>query len=324
MGKTIAEKILAERSGKKSVKAGDYLFAKVDMIVVNDFAAPIAIQEFQALNMKSVHDAGKLALIPDHFTPSRDIQSAISCQMMRQFALQQGIENFFEVGRAGIAHNLIAEQGLVTAGDLVIGADVHTCTIGALGCFSIGVGCTDVAAAMATGKCWFQVPETIRVYFRGDLQPWVSAKDLALYLLGQIGVDGARYQAIEYHGDAVHQLSQEGRFTLCNMAVEVGAKIGIIEPDKTTKAYLKGRSKRKAKYISSDKDAKYMATLEYDVSRIRPQIAYPHRTRTNPGSSRSVSRKNRSGFYWFFHQWMVGGSSNRSRSIDAGKTSGAS
>lgn len=276
MGKTIVQQILAERSGRKSVEPGDYVFAKVDLAMANDLTGPIAIDEFRKSGREKVYDPAKIALIPDHFTPSRDIQAAINCQALRRFAEEQAIAHFYDVGRMGLAHNLLVEQGLVTAGDLAIGADSHSCTYGALGAFAIGVGSTDIAGAMVTGKCWFQVPETIRVYFRGELQPWVSAKDLALFLLRQIGVDGAHYQAIEYRGEAVRQLTQEGRFTLCNMAVEVGAKVGTIEPDKVTKDYLKGRSKRTPKFLESDKDATYMATLEYDATLIRPQITYPN------------------------------------------------
>jgi len=275
MGKTIVEKILAERSGRKAVKPGDEIYTKVDLCLGNDVTAPIAIQQFYSAGGEQVVDPGKFVLVPDHYTPSRDIDAAERCQSMRRFALEQDIENFFDVGQMGIAHNLLLERGLVTAGDLAIGADSHTCTYGALGAFALGVGSTDLAGAMLTGKCWFQVPETIRVYFRGDLQPWVSGKDLALYLLKHIGVDGARYQALEFHGEAVRSLSQEGRFTLCNMVVEMGAKVGIIEPDEVTKAYLKNRSQRKPKYLSSDSNAEYIATLEYDATRIRPQVAFP-------------------------------------------------
>lgn len=275
MGKTIVEKILAERCGEKNLKAGDYIYAKVDVCMANDLTAPIAIDEFHRSGHSKVFDPTRITLVPDHLNPARDIRAAQQCQIMRQFALEQGIEHFFEIGEMGIAHNLMPEKGLVTAGDIAIGADSHTCTMGALGAFAIGVGSTDIAGAMITGKCWFQVPEIVRIYFRGDLQPWVSAKDLALYLLRQIGVDGAHNQVIEFRGEAVRKLGQDGRFTLCNMANEVGAKAAIIEPDEITKAYLKGRSIRKPKFLTSDKTARYLATLEYDATRIRPQVAFP-------------------------------------------------
>ncbi len=275
MGKTIVEKILADRSGRKTVKPGDDVYAKVDLCMGNDISAPIAIEQFYNAGGERVLDPGKIALVPDHYTPSCDVEAARRCQVMREFAQEQGIENFFDVGQMGIAHNLLPEKGLVTAGDLAVGADSHTCTYGGLGAFALGVGSTDLAGAMLTGKCWFQVPETIRVYFRGELQPWVHSKDLVLHLLKQIGLDSARYQALEFHGEGVRRLSQEARFTLCNMAVELGAKVGIIEPDEVTKAYLKGRSRRKPKYLSSDKNATYIATLEYDATRIGPQVAFP-------------------------------------------------
>jgi len=274
--RTLVQKILADHCGRKAVQPGDYIFAKIDLCMANDVTAPIAIREFANSGKGTVHDPDKIALVPDHCMPSRDIDAAISCQIMRQFAEEQSIEHFYDVGRMGIAHNLLPEQGLVTAGDLVIGADAQTSTCGALGAFAIGVGSTDIAGAMVTGKCWVHVPETIQVFFRGEIQPWVSAKDLALFLIRQIGVDGAHYQAIEFHGEAVHRLSQEGRFTLCNMAVEVGAKVGIIQPDKTTREYLKKRSKRKPNFLTSDKNAAYLATLEYDATRIRPQVAFPN------------------------------------------------
>jgi 3-isopropylmalate/(R)-2-methylmalate dehydratase large subunit len=284
MGKTIIEKILAKASGEKNLEPGEYIFSNVDVSLGNDLTAPMAIREFRQLGQK-VHSPEKVALVPDHFSPSRDAVAAGLCQTMREFSFENKIENFFDVGRAGITHNILPEQGVIMPGDLVIGADPHTCTCGGIGAFGIGVGSTDLAAAMATGKCWLHVPETIRVIFRGELQPWVAAKDLGLFLLGQIGLDGAHYQAIEYQGYAVESLSQDGRFTLCNLANEVGAKTAVIVPDETTKTYIAQRnSKRKPRYFKSDKSARYIATLEYDAELIRPQVAFPDR----PGNIRSI------------------------------------
>ena len=275
MGRTFAEKILAENSGRKSVRPGEYVYAKVDLCLANDFTGVDTIEEFQRYHKNKIKDPSKVVLVPDHLIPPSDPQMAQIVRILREFAQEQGIEHFYDIGRGGVAHCLLPEKGLVSAGDLVIGADSLTCTYGALGAFAIGVGSTDVAATMVTGKCWFQVPHTIRVDFRGELPPWSSGKDLALYLLRHIGVDGAHHQAIEYHGEAVRRMSQAGRFTLCTMSNVVGAKIGMVEPDATTRSYLKEHTKRKSKIIKSDKNASYVARIEYDATRIRPQVALP-------------------------------------------------
>lgn len=276
MGMTIAEKILCERSGKRTIKTGDYLMAKVDFCMANDLTGPIAVEEFRRAGIEQMLDPSKVALVLDHFSPSRDPNTADACTVLRDFAREQSIENFFDYGQAGVSHCLLPEKGLITAGDLVIGADAHSCTYGALGAFGIGVGSTDIVGAMMTGRCWFQVPDTIKVVFRGELQPWVSAKDMGLYLLRQLGFDGAHYMALEYYGEAVSALGQEERFTLCNMAETISAKVAIVPPDEVTRVYLKGRSVRKPKFVHSDKSAKYAATVEYDATLIRPQVALPH------------------------------------------------
>jgi len=273
---TISEKILAEHAGLREVEPGQLINARVDLVLGNDITAPIGIEEFRRTGATKVFDPDKVVLIPDHFVPNKDIKSAQQCQFMRQFAREQNLTHYYEVGEMGIEHALLPEQGLVLPGDLVIGADSHTCTYGALGAFSTGVGSTDFAAAMITGEAWFRVPETIRMIYQGKRRPWVDGKDLILYTIGKIGVDGALYRAIEFTGEAIANLSMDSRFTMANMAIEAGGKNGIIAPDKLTKEYVQSRAKRPYKFHYSDGEAKYIQTIDIDVTRIEPQVAFPH------------------------------------------------
>lgn len=273
---TITEKILAAHTGKKEVSAGELINAKVDLILANDITAPIAIQEFKKIGAKDVFDKNKVAFIPDHFTPQKDIKAAEQCKMLRDFSKGYHLGLYFEVGRMGIEHALLPEQGLVVPGDLVIGADSHTCTYGALGAFATGVGSTDVAAAMATGECWFKVPESMKFIYYGKLNKWVGGKDLILHTIGDIGVDGALYRAMEFEGEAIRNLPMYGRLTMCNMAIEAGGKNGIIVPDSITEEYVKGRAKRSYKFYTSDSDEKYMEIREYDCSKIPLTVSCPH------------------------------------------------
>ena len=276
MGLTIAEKILAVHTGKECVSPGEIINAKVDLVLANDITAPIAIKEFEKLGVKEVFDREKIALVPDHFTPQKDIKAAEQCKILRDFAKKYRIKHYFEVGRVGIEHALLPEEGIVLPGDLVIGADSHTCTYGALGAFATGVGSTDAAVAMATGECWFKVPETIKFIYYGKLQRWVTGKDLILHTIADIGVDGASYMVMEFTGEVIENMGMSGRFTVCNMAVEAGAKAGIVVPDKITEEYVKSRAKRSYKFYNSDADAKYYEIKEYNCSKIPPLVACPH------------------------------------------------
>jgi 3-isopropylmalate/(R)-2-methylmalate dehydratase large subunit len=273
---TITEKILAAHAGKKELSPGELINAKVDLILANDITAPIAIQEFKKIGAKDVFDKDRIAFIPDHFAPQKDIKAAEQCQMLRNFSKQYHLGLYFEVGRMGIEHALLPEQGLVVPGDLVIGADSHTCTYGALGAFATGVGSTDVAAAMATGECWFKVPESMKFIYYGKLNPWVGGKDLILHTIGDIGVDGALYRAMEFQGETIQRLPMAGRLTICNMAIEAGGKSGIIVPDSITESYVKGRAKRPYLFYTSDVDSRYVEIREYDCSRIPPTVSCPH------------------------------------------------
>lgn len=273
---TITEKIFAAHAGLESVKPGDLITAKVDITLANDITGPVAIKEFKNTEATKVFDKDRVVFVPDHFVPNKDIKSAEQAKILREFAKEQNLKNYFEVGRMGIEHTLLPDMGIVGPGDLIIGADSHTCTYGALGAFSTGVGSTDLACAMALGETWFMVPETIKVEFKGKLNKWVSAKDLILFLIGQIGVDGALYKALEIGGSTIETLPMDGRFTICNMAIEAGAKNGIIIPDKITEKYVKGRCQRPYKFYKSDEDAKYSKILKYDVKDIEPQVAFPH------------------------------------------------
>jgi len=276
MGKTIVEKILAAHTDKKNFKTGEILNVRVDFAFANDITAPFAIKDFKSSGAKDVFDKKKIGLIPDHFSPAKDIKSAEQCKILRDFAHEYKIENYFEVGKMGIEHALLPEQGLVLPGDIVIGADSHTPTSGALGAFATGVGSTDLGAIMTLGEMWLKVPETIKFVYRGKLNKWVSGKDLILYTIGKIGVDGANYKVMEFSGEVIKKLSMDNRFTICNMAIEAGAKTGIIEPDEITLDYLKGRARRPYQIYKSDPDASYEKIIEIDVSKIEPQVAFPH------------------------------------------------
>ncbi len=273
---TITEKILASHSGKDRVSPGELINAKVDLILANDITAPIAIQEFKKTGAKDVFDKTKIVLIPDHFAPQKDIKAADQCKLLRDFAKEYSLKFYFEVGRMGIEHALLPEQGLVAPGDLIIGADSHTCTYGALGAFATGVGSTDVASAMATGECWFRVPESVKFIYNGRLNNWVGGKDLILYTIGDIGVDGALYKAIEIDGEVIRNLPMHGRLTICNMAIEAGAKSAIIVPDEITEQYVRGRVKRPYTIFTSDPDAHYEEIREYDCSKIPLVVSCPH------------------------------------------------
>src|SRR3989338_6668454 len=273
---TITEKILAVHSGRKEVSPGELINAKADLVLANDITAPIAIKEFKKIGAKGVFDKNRIALIPDHFAPQKDIKAAEQCKMLKDFSREYSLGLYFEVGRMGIEHALLPEEGLVVPGDLIIGADSHTCTYGALGAFSTGVGSTDVASAMATGECWFKVPESMKFIYYGKLNKWVGGKDLILHTIGDIGVDGALYRAMEFEGEAIKKLPMYARLTMCNMAIEAGGKNGIIAPDEITEQYVKGRAKREYRFYTSDKDAKYVEVKEYDCSKIPLTVSCPH------------------------------------------------
>jgi 3-isopropylmalate/(R)-2-methylmalate dehydratase large subunit len=273
---TITEKILAAHANRKEVSPGELINAKVDLILANDITAPIAIAEFKKIGAEHVFDKERIALVPDHFTPAKDIKAAEQCRILRDFSREYDISLYFEVGRVGIEHVLLPEEGLVVPGDLVIGADSHTCTYGALGAFATGVGSTDVAAAMATGECWFRVPESMKFIYFGKLNKWVGGKDLILYTIGDIGVDGALYRAMEFDGEAIRNLPMHARFTMCNMAVEAGGKNGIIMPDTITEDFVKERAKRPYTFYTSESDAQYAEIREYDCSKIPLTVSCPH------------------------------------------------
>jgi len=286
MGMAIAEKILARHCGRKSVEPGTFIEAKVDIALGNDVTAPLAIEEFRKAGGTKVFDPDKVVLVPDHFAPNKDIASAQQCQILRSFARDQGLSHYYEVGRAGIEHALLPEEGVVVPGDLVIGADSHTCTYGALGAFACGVGSTDLAFVMLTGKCWFRVPETIKFVYKGKLNKWVLGKDLILYTIGDIGVDGALYKVMEFTGPVIRRLSMADRLTMCNMAVEAGAKSGIIEPDGETIEYIEARAERPYEIIHGERGARYAKVIEYNCSKIEPQVAFP----SLPSNTRPISR----------------------------------
>ncbi|NQT96032.1 MAG: 3-isopropylmalate dehydratase large subunit [Candidatus Omnitrophica bacterium] len=293
MKQTITQKILAAHCGKKSVSAGEFINAKVDFCLGNDITAPLAIKELEKAGIKKVWDKSKIALVPDHFTPNKDVASAMQCKVLQEFARKYNIKHYFEQGRVGVEHALLPEQGLVGPGDLVIGADSHTCTYGALGAFSTGMGSTDLSAVMATGCCWFKIPESIKFVYKGRLSRWVGGKDLILFTIGKIGVDGALYMAMEFTGPAIKRLPMDDRFAMANMAIEAGGKSGIIAPDRITLDYIKQTTGRKyplyAKRLSSlnsDKDARYHEIYEWDVSKMEPQVACPHL----PSNVKAVSK----------------------------------
>ncbi|MFC1930743.1 3-isopropylmalate dehydratase large subunit [Chloroflexota bacterium] len=282
----LAEKILAAHADKREVIPGEFINVRVDLILANDITAPIAIKEFQRIGVNKVFDSRKIVLIPDHFVPNKDIPSAEQAKQMREFAHQQGTV-YFETGQmCGIEHVLLPEKGLVLPGDVVIGADSHTCTYGALGALSTGMGSTDIAAAMATGDTWMKVPPTIKLIYHGSLGKWVGGKDLILYTIGDIGVDGARYSAIEFAGEAIDALPMDGRFTMANMAIEAGGKAGLFRVDNKTQLYIKSRAKRAYNVYEPDADAEYAKVIEYDVSGIEPQVALPG----SPANAKPVSQ----------------------------------
>lgn len=275
MGMTITEKNMARHAGVAEVKAGQIVECKVDAILMNDITFPPALKEFKKIG-KPVFDKERIYLVPDHFTPNKDIKSAEQSKIMRDFVRAEGITHYFEVGRMGIEHVLLPEEGLVAPGDMIIGADSHTCTYGALGAFATGVGSTDAGVAMARGKTWFKVPETIKVVLDGKPGKWITGKDIVLELIGRIGVDGARYKAIEYHGTALQYMSMTDRLTICNMAIEAGGKCGVFPYDEITKAYVTGRVKRDFTPITADPDAEYCEEVHIDVSKLQPVVAFPH------------------------------------------------
>ncbi len=285
MGMTITEKILAAHAGLDEVKPGQLINAKLDIVLGNDITSPVAINEFEKVGAETVFDKCKICLVPDHFTPNKDIKSAEQVKQVREFAHKHEIEHFFELGQMGVEHCILPEQGIVGPGDAIIGADSHTCTYGALGAFATGVGSTDMAAGMITGEAWFKVPESIKFVFKGELQPHVGGKDLILYAIGDIGVDGARYMAMEFTGPVIDNLPIDDRFTMCNMAIEAGGKNGIIAADETTMEYVRGRFKREPVIYKSDEDAEYARVIEYDCSKIEPQVAFPHL----PENTRGIS-----------------------------------
>ena len=276
MSMTMTQKILAAHAGLDEVKPGQLIEAKLDMVLGNDITSPVAINEFEKAGFEEVFDKSKISLVMDHFTPNKDIKAAQQCKQTRTFARRFDIDNFFDVGNVGIEHALLPELGLVAAGDCIIGADSHTCTYGALGAFSTGVGSTDMAAGMATGKAWFKVPAAIKVELTGTLQPYVSGKDVILHLIGEIGVDGALYQSLEFAGEGVKSLSMDDRLCISNMAIEAGAKNGIFPVDEITKNYMYGRVNRAYQIFEADEDAVYERTITIDLSQLKPTVAFPH------------------------------------------------
>ncbi len=276
MGMTMTQKILAAHAGLQSVTAGQLIKAKLDMVLGNDITSPVAIKEFEKVGVDKVFDKNKIAIVPDHFTPNKDIKSAEQVKVCREFSKKMGIVNFFEVGQMGVEHALLPEKGLVVPGDVVIGADSHTCTYGALGAFSTGIGSTDMAAGMVTGEAWFKVPEAIKFVLKGKPRKWVGGKDVILHIIGMIGVDGALYKSMEFTGDGVSALSMDDRFAMANMAIEAGGKNGIFEVDEKTVEYVKEHSLRTYEVFKADEDAVYSEVYEIDLSSIKPTVAFPH------------------------------------------------
>jgi len=282
---TITEKLLARAAGRDRVKPGEFVNCALDLVLANDVTAPIAIDVFREMGAERMFDPAKIALVCDHATPNMDIKAATQTKQVRDFAGEMGVQHYYEGAGGGIEHIILPDKGLVIPGDAVIGADSHTCTYGALGAFATGVGSTDAAAGMALGECWFRVPESIEVIFSGTLRPWVSGKDMILRLIGEIGVAGARYRSLEFKGEAIDSLPMAGRFTICNMAIEAGAKNGVIAPDATTLQWVEGRSDREPVALASDDSAHYVRTVEIDCSALEPQVAFPHL----PENARGIS-----------------------------------
>ena len=276
MGMTMTQKILAAHAGLESVTAGQLINAKLDMVLGNDVTSPVAINEMNKFGKDTVFDKTRISLVMDHFTPNKDIQSAQNCKQVREFAKKHGILHYYDVGKMGIEHALLPEQGIVTCGDCIIGADSHTCTYGALGAFSTGVGSTDMAAGMITGMAWFKVPSAIKVVVTGDKPEYISGKDVILNIIGRIGVDGALYKSLEFCGSGIKNLSMDDRLTIANMAIECGAKNGIFPVDEVTLEYVNGRSLREYKVFEADEDAQYDETITVDLSTLRPTVAFPH------------------------------------------------
>ena len=276
MGMTMTQKILAAHAGLDCVEAGQLIEADLDLVLGNDITSPVAIKEMSKMNVDGVFDKNKIALVPDHFVPNKDIKSAEHCKCVREFARKNEITNYFEVGQMGIEHALLPEKGLTVAGDVIIGADSHTCTYGALGAFSTGVGSTDMAAGMATGKAWFKVPSAIRFNITGKPAKWISGKDVILHIIGMIGVDGALYKSMEFVGDGIQYLTMDDRFTIANMAIEAGGKNGIFPVDDLTRAYMKEHSKRPFVEYEADEDAEYDEEYTIDLSTLKPTVAFPH------------------------------------------------
>lgn len=276
MGMTMTQKILAAGAGLERVKAGQLIEAKLDLVLGNDVTTPVAINEFNKIGIDRVFDKEKIAIVPDHFTPNKDIKSAEHCKMVRAFSKSMEIKNYFEVGQMGIEHCLIPEQGLAVPGDVIIGADSHTCTYGALGAFSTGVGSTDMAVGMARGVAWFKVPSTIKFVLKNKPAKWISGKDIILHIIGKIGVDGALYKSMEFAGDGLKYLSMDDRFTISNMAIEAGGKNGIFPVDEKTLEYVKEHSVKPYKIYEADEDAEYDQVIEIDLSKLEPTVSYPH------------------------------------------------
>ena len=276
MGMTMTQKILARAAGVERCRAGELLMCKLDLVLGTDITAPVAINEFHRMGAVKVFDPAKIALIPDHFVPNKDIKAATLAKQMREFARAQHIVHYYEVGRVGIEHALLPEQGIVAPGEVIIGADSHTCTYGAVGAFSTGVGSTDMAVGMATGECWFKVPEAVKVVLTGKMKPWVSGKDVILHLIGEIGVDGALYQSLEFTGDGVKEIPMDGRLTIANMAIEAGAKNGIFPVDDVCREYLKGRVTREWTAFEADPDAEYSRTVTINLDELDMTVSLPH------------------------------------------------
>jgi len=284
VGMTMTQKILADHAGLASVRAGELIMADVDIVLANDVTAPLAIREFEKFGGQQVFDRTKVVLVPDHFAPNKDIKAAEQCKIMRKFALEQGIENYFELGKMGIEHVLLPEKGIVVPGQVIIGADSHTCTYGALGAFSTGVGSTDAAVGMVSGQCWFKVPQALKFVLTGGLSGYARGKDVILHIIGKIGVDGGRYRSMEFAGDGIGNLSLDSRFSIANMAIEAGAKNAIFPVDKTTLAYVKARSQKQPKIYEPDKDADYDEVIEIDLASIPLTVSLPH----SPANTRPV------------------------------------
>ncbi len=276
MGMTMSQKILAYHAGLESVKAGQLINAELDMVLGNDITSPVAVKEFEKAGFGCIRCPDRVSMVMDHFTPNKDIKAAEQVKTVRTFANKYGVDNFFDVGRMGIEHALLPEQGLVGAGDLVIGADSHTCTYGALGAFSTGVGSTDMAAGMMSGQCWFKVPSAIKFVLKNKPAKYICGKDIILHIIGLIGVDGALYKSMEFVGDGIQYLSIDDRFTICNMAIEAGAKNGIFPVDDVTREYLNGRFRREIRVFEADADAEYERTVEVDLSKLEPTVSFPH------------------------------------------------